>query len=108
MLVGATFAPVAIPGLIWASLAANVPLAMITVPLIIMALAPNVLSRLAIRVPDSVDGGGHTIDTVERLGSQACQGSLPVRRSRSLPPALPLPRCPHATPTPPRPRPGQA
>jgi uncharacterized membrane protein len=58
MLAGLLIAPVATPALIWATIAANLPLALVIVQLFVMAAISNWLSRKTIRNYELADGGG--------------------------------------------------
>jgi uncharacterized membrane protein len=49
MLLGLTVAPVATPALIWATITADLPLALVILQLFIMAVMSNWLSHIAVR-----------------------------------------------------------
>jgi membrane protein implicated in regulation of membrane protease activity len=58
MVAGLLIAPVATPALIWATVAANLPLALVIVQLFVMAVISNWLSRRMIRNYELTDGAG--------------------------------------------------
>jgi cytochrome P450 len=59
MLVGVMLAP-ATPALIWVTLGANLPLAAIIVPLLILVVVSNLLSRITLRACKLVEAGSQT------------------------------------------------
>lgn len=58
MLAGLLIAPVLTPALIWATIAANLPLALVIVQLFVMAVISNWLSRKMIRSYELTDSVG--------------------------------------------------
>lgn len=57
MLAGLMIAPVATPALIWVTVAANLPLAVVIPQLIVMAVISQWLSRITVHACKLVDGG---------------------------------------------------
>ena len=61
LLMGVMFAP-ATPSLLWVSLGANLPITEIIVPLLVMALAPNMLLYLMFRTCNRLEEtSSHTV-----------------------------------------------
>ncbi|WAJ44870.1 hypothetical protein OK015_27915 [Mycobacterium sp. Aquia_216] len=55
MIAGLMLAPIATPALIWATIAANLPLALVIVQLFVMAVISNWLSRKTIRPHELIE-----------------------------------------------------
>jgi uncharacterized membrane protein YfcA len=58
MIAGLMVAPIATPTLIWATIAADLPLALVILQLLVMAAFSNWLSRKTIRNYNLVEGAG--------------------------------------------------
>jgi hypothetical protein len=67
MLVGFMVGPVVMPALIWFTLAADLPLALIILLLITMVVVSNGLSHIIIRIYNLTEAGGsgHAMDNTE-------------------------------------------
>jgi hypothetical protein len=70
MVAGLTLAPVMAPAIIWGTVAANLPLALVAVQLIILAMLSNWFSRRMIRHQDPIEDGSQDRTTRSPWGSE--------------------------------------
>jgi uncharacterized membrane protein len=73
MMTGLMVAPVITPALIWATLAANLPLALVIVQLFVMAVVSNWLSRKTIHHHKLIDDAGDD-QTIDSCSSEPSNG----------------------------------
>jgi hypothetical protein len=74
MVAGLMIAPVATPALIWATIAANLPLALVILQLFVMAVFSNWLSRKTIHDYGMAEGSGDPQTKCETWSSEAPNG----------------------------------
>ena len=74
MVAGLMIAPVATPALIWTTIAANLPLALVILQLFVMAVFSNWLSRKTIHYYDMTEGSGDPQTMGETRSSEAPNG----------------------------------
>jgi len=74
IIAGLMVAPVAMPALIWATIAANLPLTVVIVPLFVMAVLSNWLSRKIIRNYKPGDGASGDLTLSNTWSSETPYG----------------------------------
>jgi hypothetical protein len=74
MVAGLMIAPVATPALIWATVAANLPLALVILQLFVMAVFSNWVSRKTIHHYDMTEGSDDPQTMGETWSSEAPSG----------------------------------